>query len=67
VRAALESVHRAVWSAPESFTKNGYLTIGFVKDYPVSTEGEVRAACLEHLCQLSGSMSLNLGDLEAVA
>lgn len=29
VRAALHAVHRAIWDAPDNFTKEGYLTIGF--------------------------------------
>ncbi|MBY0239589.1 MAG: DUF2264 domain-containing protein [Burkholderiaceae bacterium] len=34
VRAALNAVHRAVWSAPGNFTQDGYLTIGFVGHQP---------------------------------
>lgn len=34
VRAALQAVHRAVWSEPSNFTKDGYLTIGFVGHQP---------------------------------
>ncbi len=34
VRAALQAVHRAVWSDPSNFTKDGYLTIGFVGHQP---------------------------------
>jgi hypothetical protein len=33
VRAALQAVHNAVWSAPSNF-KDGYLTIGFVGHQP---------------------------------
>jgi len=33
VRAALQAVHRAVWTAPGNF-KDGYLTIGFVGHQP---------------------------------
>jgi hypothetical protein len=33
VRAALQAVHKAVWSAPGNF-KDGYLTIGFVGHQP---------------------------------
>ena len=33
VRAALQAVHKAVWSAPDNF-KDGYLTIGFVGHQP---------------------------------
>jgi hypothetical protein len=34
VRAAMHAVHQAVWSAPSNFTKDGYLTIGFVGHQP---------------------------------
>ena len=34
VRAAMQSVHEAIWSAPGNFTKDGYLTIGFVGHQP---------------------------------
>lgn len=34
VRAALHAVHKAVWSAPDNFTKDGYLTIGFAGHQP---------------------------------
>ncbi|NGZ86628.1 DUF2264 domain-containing protein [Duganella aceris] len=34
VRAALQAVHRAVWTEPSNFTKDGYLTIGFVGHHP---------------------------------
>jgi hypothetical protein len=34
VRAALDAVHKAVWSAPTNFTPDGYLTIGFVGHQP---------------------------------
>lgn len=34
VRAAMHAVHKAVWSAPSNFTKDGYLTIGFVGHQP---------------------------------
>jgi len=34
VRAALQAVHKAVWSEPSNFTKDGYLTIGFVGHQP---------------------------------
>jgi hypothetical protein len=34
VRAALQAVHKAVWTAPGNFTKDGYLTIGFVGHQP---------------------------------
>ncbi|SFV00269.1 DUF2264 domain-containing protein [Pseudoduganella namucuonensis] len=34
VRAALHAVHKAVWTAPSNFTKDGYLTIGFVGHQP---------------------------------
>jgi len=34
VRAALHAVHKAVWSAPGNFTKDGFLTIGFVGHQP---------------------------------
>ncbi|RZT08608.1 Tat (twin-arginine translocation) pathway signal sequence [Duganella sp. CF402] len=34
IRAALQAVHKAVWNAPSNFTKDGYLTIGFVGHQP---------------------------------
>ncbi|NYE61780.1 hypothetical protein FHW58_002987 [Duganella sp. 1224] len=34
IRAALQAVHQAVWSAPSNFDKQGYLTIGFVGHQP---------------------------------
>jgi len=34
VRAALQAVHKAVWTEPSNFTKDGYLTIGFVGRHP---------------------------------
>lgn len=34
VRAALEAVHRAIWSAPDNFTARGFLTIGFAGHQP---------------------------------
>ena len=34
VRAAMHAVHKAVWSAPSNFTKDDYLTIGFVGHQP---------------------------------
>jgi len=34
VRAALTAVHRAVWSDPGNFTKDGFLTLGFVGHQP---------------------------------
>ena len=34
VRAAMQSVHEAIWSAPGNFTRDGYLTIGFVGHQP---------------------------------
>jgi hypothetical protein len=34
VRAALQAVHNAIWSDPTNFTKDGYLTIGFVGHHP---------------------------------
>ena len=34
VRAALQAVHKAVWSNPGNFTRDGYLTIGFVGHHP---------------------------------
>jgi len=34
IRAALQAVHKAVWSAPSNFSKEGYLTIGFVGHQP---------------------------------
>lgn len=34
VRAAMRAVHNAVWTAPGNFTKDGYLTIGFVGHQP---------------------------------
>jgi hypothetical protein len=34
VRAALQAVHRAVWSEPSNFTRDGFLTIGFVGHQP---------------------------------
>lgn len=34
IRAAMHAVHQAVWNAPSNFTKDGYLTIGFVGHQP---------------------------------
>ena len=34
VRAALQAVHQALWTAPGNFTKDGYLTIGFAGHQP---------------------------------
>jgi hypothetical protein len=34
VRAALQAVHKTVWSEPSNFTKDGFLTIGFVGHQP---------------------------------
>jgi hypothetical protein len=34
VRAALQAVHKAVWSEPSNFTRDGFLTIGFVGHHP---------------------------------
>ena len=34
VRAAMAAVHQTVWSAPDNFDKDGYLTIGFVGHHP---------------------------------
>nr|WP_315213768.1 DUF2264 domain-containing protein [uncultured Duganella sp.] len=34
IRAALQAVHKAVWTAPGNFTRDGYLTIGFVGHQP---------------------------------
>ncbi|KGF78871.1 hypothetical protein IA69_27545 [Massilia sp. JS1662] len=34
VRAAMRAVHDAVWSDPTNFTKDGYLTLGFVGHHP---------------------------------
>jgi len=34
VRAAMQSVHEAIWHAPGNFTKDGFLTIGFVGHQP---------------------------------
>lgn len=34
VRAALHAVHKAIWSAPDNFTRDGFLTIGFVGHQP---------------------------------
>jgi hypothetical protein len=34
VRAAMHAVHKAVWTEPSNFTKDGYLTIGFVGHQP---------------------------------
>lgn len=34
VRAALEAVHKAIWSHPSNFTKKGFLTIGFAGHQP---------------------------------
>lgn len=34
VRAAMHAVHKAVWTAPTNFTRDGYLTIGFVGHQP---------------------------------
>jgi len=35
VRSALHAVHKAIWSEPSNFDKDGYLTIGFVGHQPV--------------------------------
>ncbi|MGV7209659.1 DUF2264 domain-containing protein [Oxalobacteraceae bacterium A2-2] len=34
VRSALHAVHKAVWSEPSNFTKDGFLTLGFVGHQP---------------------------------
>jgi hypothetical protein len=34
VRAAMQAVHKAVWTEPGNFTKDGFLTIGFVGHQP---------------------------------
>jgi hypothetical protein len=34
VRAAMDAVHKRIWSAPSNFTKGGFLTIGFVGAQP---------------------------------
>jgi hypothetical protein len=34
VRAALHAAHQAVWSDPSNFTRDGFLTIGFVGHHP---------------------------------
>jgi len=34
VRAAMGAMHRALWTAPGNFTKDGYLTIGFAGHQP---------------------------------
>ncbi len=34
VRAAMQAVHKVVWSEPSNFTKDGFLTIGFVGHHP---------------------------------
>ncbi|WP_338764121.1 DUF2264 domain-containing protein [Massilia sp. METH4] len=34
VRAALDAAHRAIWTTPSNFTKDGYLTIGFMGHQP---------------------------------
>lgn len=34
IRAAMHAVHKAVWNAPSNFTRDGYLTIGFVGHQP---------------------------------
>jgi hypothetical protein len=34
VRAALQAVHKAIWTEPGNFTRDGYLTIGFVGHQP---------------------------------
>lgn len=34
MRSALHAVHQAVWTEPGNFTKNDYLTIGFVSHQP---------------------------------
>ena len=34
VRAAMHAVHKAIWSDPGNFTRDGYLTIGFVGHQP---------------------------------
>ncbi|PWF44719.1 DUF2264 domain-containing protein [Massilia glaciei] len=34
VRAAMQAVHKAVWSAPGNFTRDDFLTIGFVGHQP---------------------------------
>jgi hypothetical protein len=34
VRAALQAVHKAIWTEPSNFTKDGFLTIGFAGHQP---------------------------------
>jgi len=34
VRAAMHAVHKAIWSAPDNFTRDSYLTIGFAGHQP---------------------------------
>lgn len=34
VRAALQAVHKAIWTDPGNFTRDGYLTIGFAGHQP---------------------------------
>src|SRR5207245_570807 len=34
VRAALEAVHKAIWSQPSNFSDKGFLTIGFAGHQP---------------------------------
>jgi hypothetical protein len=34
IRAAMTAVHKAVWTEPSNFTKDGYLTIGFAGHQP---------------------------------
>jgi hypothetical protein len=34
VRAAMSAVHKAIWTEPSNFTKEGYLTIGFAGHQP---------------------------------
>ncbi len=34
VRAAMHAVHKMVWSAPGNFTRDGFLTIGFIGHQP---------------------------------
>jgi len=34
IRAAMTAVHKAIWTEPSNFTKDGYLTIGFAGHQP---------------------------------
>jgi len=34
VRAAMDAVHKAIWTEPSNFTADGYLTLGFVGHHP---------------------------------